>query len=70
VADADQDLVGSIERVTASIPGAGPGAVLLTVPRGTEAFAAHAGQHVRRYVRMAGTECGSARSVIVVRPPT
>jgi hypothetical protein len=37
---AEESLLGRVERVTVSIPGNGPGEVLLPVRSGSEAFAA------------------------------
>jgi hypothetical protein len=37
---AEESLLGRVERVTVSIPGNGPGEVLLPVRGGSEAFAA------------------------------
>jgi hypothetical protein len=69
VADADQGLIGSIGRVTVSIPATGPGEVLLAVRGGTEAFAALADEPIRRHSRVVVIECLSARSVVVARLP-
>jgi hypothetical protein len=60
-----QDLVGTIGRVTVSIPAHGPGEVLLPVRGGTEAFAAWSDEPVPRHSRVAVVECTSARSVFV-----
>jgi hypothetical protein len=69
VTDVEQDLVGTIGRVTVSIPVGGPGEVLLPVRGGTEAFAAWSDEPVRRHSRVAVVECLSARSVFVTLLP-
>jgi hypothetical protein len=69
VADADQSLMGSIGRVTVSIPANGPGEVLLSVRGGTEAFAAWSDEPIRRHSRVVVVECMSARSVVVAQLP-
>jgi hypothetical protein len=58
-------LLGSIGRVTVSIPSNGPGEVLLPVRGGTEAFAAWSDEPVARHSRVVVVECLSARSVFV-----
>jgi hypothetical protein len=69
VADVEQDLVGTIGRVTVSIPAGGPGEVLLPVRGGTEAFAALSDDPVPRHSRVVVVECLSARSVFVTLLP-
>jgi len=69
VADVEQDLVGTIGRVTVSIPAGGPGEVLLPVRGGTEAFAALSDGPVPRHSRVVVVECLSARSVFVTLLP-
>jgi hypothetical protein len=68
-ADAGQDLLGSIGRVTVSIPAGGPGEVLLPVRGGTEAFAAWADEPLPRHSRIVVIDCISARSVFVALLP-
>jgi hypothetical protein len=68
-ADADQGLLGTIGRVTVSIPAGGPGEVLLPVRGGTEAFAAWSDEPIPRHSRIVVVECMSARSVIVTPLP-
>ena len=68
-ADADQGLLGTIGRVTVSIPTDGPGEVLLPVRGGTEAFAAWSDEPIPRHSRIVVVECMSARSVIVTPLP-
>jgi hypothetical protein len=69
MADADQSLLGSIGRVTVSIPADGPGEVMLSVRGGTEAFAAWSDEPIRRHSRVVVVECMSARSVVVAPMP-
>jgi hypothetical protein len=69
VAETDQSLLGTIGRVTVSIPETGPGEVLLPVRGGTEAFAAWSDEPIRRHTRVVVVECSSARSVIVTPLP-
>jgi hypothetical protein len=65
----EQDLLGTIGRVTVSIPAQGPGEVLLPVRGGTEAFAAWSDDPVPRHSRVVVVECMSARSVLVALLP-
>jgi hypothetical protein len=65
----EQDLLGTIGRVTVSIPADGPGEVLLPVRGGTEAFAAWSDDPVPRHSRVVVVECMSARSVFVALLP-
>jgi hypothetical protein len=67
--DAEQSLLGSVGRVTVSIPAEGPGEVLLSVRGGTEAFAAWSDEPIRRHSRVVVVECMSARSVVVAQLP-
>jgi len=69
LANAGQDLLGSIGRVTVSIPAGGPGEVLLPVRGGTEAFAAWSEEPVPRHSRVVVIDCMSARSVVVALLP-
>jgi hypothetical protein len=69
LADADQSLLGSIGRVTVSIPANGPGEVLLSVRGGSESFAAWSDEPIRRHSRVVVVECMSARSVVVAPMP-
>jgi hypothetical protein len=69
VAEAGQELLGTIGRVTVSIPVSGPGEVLLPVRGGTEAFAAWSDEAVPRHSRVVVVECMSARSVFVALLP-
>jgi hypothetical protein len=68
-ADAEQSLLGSIGRVTVSIPVGGPGEVLLPVRGGTEAFAAWSDEPIPRHRRIVVVERMSARSVVVTPLP-
>ena len=61
--------MGSIGRVTVSIPANGPGEVLLSVRGGSEAFAAWSDEPIRRHSRVVVVECMSARSVVVTPLP-
>jgi hypothetical protein len=67
--DAEQSLLGSVGRVTVSIPAEGPGEVLLSVRGGTEAFAAWSDEPIRRHSRVVVVEAMSARSVVVALLP-
>jgi hypothetical protein len=62
-----QDLLGSVGRVTVSIPQGGLGEVLLPVRGGSEAFAAMSDEPIPRHTRVVVVECVSARSVVVAR---
>ena len=62
-----QDLLGSVGRVTVSIPQGGLGEVLLPVRGGSEAFAAISDEPIPRHTRVVVVECVSARSVVVAR---
>jgi hypothetical protein len=69
MADSGQDLLGSVGRVTVSIPQGGLGEVLLPVRGGSEAFAASSDEPIARHSRVVVVECVSARSVAVARLP-
>ena len=69
VADAGQELLGTIGRVTVSIPAGGPGEVLLPVRGGSEAFAAWSDGPLPRHSRVVVVDCMSARSVFVALLP-
>jgi hypothetical protein len=69
VTDVERDLVGTVGRITVSIPAGGPGEVLLPVRGGTEAFAALSDEPVRRHSRVVVVERLSARSVFVTLLP-
>jgi len=58
-------LLGTVGRVTVSIPADGPGEVLLSVRGGTEAFAAWSDEPIPRHSRIVVVDCISARSVFV-----
>jgi membrane-bound ClpP family serine protease len=64
-ADAQESLIGKVGRVTVSIPGKGPGEVLLPVRGGTEAFAAWSDEPIARHSRIVVVDILSARSVFV-----
>jgi hypothetical protein len=69
VADAGQELLGTIGRVTVSIPAGGPGEALLPVRGGSEAFAAWSDGPLPRHSRVVVVDCMSARSVFVALLP-
>ncbi len=62
-------LVGVTGRVTVSIPGDGPGEVLLPVRGGSEAFAAWSDEPIARHRRVVVVDALSARSVLVMPSP-
>jgi len=64
-ADAGDTLLGTVGRVTVSIPANGPGEVLLPVRGGTEAFAAWSDEPIPRHSRVVVVDCITARSVFV-----
>ena len=66
---AEESLLGKIGRVTVSIPGKGPGEVLLPVRGGSEAFAAWSDEPISRHSRVVVVEALSARSVFVTPVP-
>jgi hypothetical protein len=65
----DQDLVGTIGRVTLGITADRPGEVILPVRGGTEAFSAHCDEPVRKNARVVVIECLSGRTVMVTPYP-
>lgn len=66
---AEESLLGKVGRVTVSIPGDGPGEVLLPVRGGSEAFAAWSDEPIPRHTRVVVVESLSARSVFVTPVP-
>jgi hypothetical protein len=62
---AADSLIGTLGRVTVSIPVNGPGEVLLPVRGGTEAFAAWSDEPIPRHRRVVVVDTLSARSVFV-----
>jgi len=64
-AGSGDSLLGTVGRVTVSIPANGPGEVLLPVRGGTEAFAAWSDEPISRHRRIVVVDCISARSVLV-----
>jgi flotillin len=62
---AEESLLGKVGRVTVSIPGNGPGEVLLPIRGGSEAFAAYSDEPIPRHGRVVVVEALSARSVFV-----
>ena len=67
--DAAESLIGTIGRVTVSIPVRGPGEVLLSVRGGSEAFAAWSDEPIPRHSRVIVVDALSARSVLVTPSP-
>jgi hypothetical protein len=66
---AAESLIGTIGRVTVSIPVNGPGEVLLSVRGGSETFAAFADEPISRHSRVIVVDALSARSVLVTPSP-
>ena len=66
---AAESLIGTIGRVTVSIPANGPGEVLLPVRGGSEAFAAWSDEPIPRHSRVIVVDALSARSVLVTPSP-
>lgn len=69
MADTGRDLLGSVGRVTVSIPTGGLGEVLLPVRGGSEAFAASSDEPIPRHSRVVVVECVTARTVVVTPLP-
>lgn len=68
-AGSGEALLGTVGRVTVSIPVNGPGEVLLPVRGGTEAFAAWSDEPIPRHSRVVVVDTISARSVFVTPLP-
>ena len=66
---AAESLIGTVGRVTVSIPANGPGEVLLSVRGGSEAFAAWSDEPIARHSRVLVVDALSARSVLVTPAP-
>ena len=66
---AAESLIGTIGRVTVSIPAHGPGEVLLSVRGGSVAFAAWSDEPIPRHSRVIVVDALSARSVLVTPSP-
>ena len=66
---AAESLIGTVGRVTVSIPVNGPGEVLLSVRGGSEAFAAWSDEPIARHSRVLVVDALSARSVLVTPAP-
>jgi hypothetical protein len=66
---AEESLLGKVGRLTVSIPGNGPGEVLLPVRGGSEAFAAWSDEPIPRHARVVVVDELSARSVFVTPVP-
>jgi hypothetical protein len=69
IGGAAESLIGTIGRVTVSIPASGPGEVLLPVRGGSEAFAAWSDEPIPRHSRVIVVDALSARSVLVTPSP-
>jgi hypothetical protein len=69
IGGAAESLIGTIGRVTVSIPASGPGEVLLPVRGGSETFAAFADEPIPRHSRVLVVDALSARSVLVTPSP-
>ena len=69
IGGAAESLIGTIGRVTVSIPANGPGEVLLLVRGGSEAFAAWSDEPIPRHSRVIVVDALSARSVLVTPSP-
>ena len=69
IGGAAESLIGTIGRVTVSIPSHGPGEVLLPVRGGSEAFAAWSDEPIPRHSRVVVVDALSARSVLVTPSP-
>lgn len=61
----NQDLIGTVGRVSVPITPARPGEVVLPVRGGTEAFTALAAETIAKYSRVVVVECLSGRTVSV-----
>jgi hypothetical protein len=69
IGGAAESLIGTVGRVTVSIPANGPGEVLLSVRGGSETFAAFADEPIPRHSRVLVVDALSARSVLVTPSP-
>jgi hypothetical protein len=65
----DQELVGTIGRVTLSITPDRAGEVILPVRGGTEAFSALCDEPIAKNTRVVVVECLSGRTVMVTPCP-
>ena len=69
IGGAAESLIGTIGRVTVSIPVNGPGEVLLSIRGGSEAFTAFSDEPISRHSRVIVVDALSARSVLVTPSP-
>ena len=65
----DQELIGSVGRVTVPIQPDRPGEVLLNVRGGSEAYTAFSDEPIAKHRRVVVVECTSGRSVTVTPIP-
>jgi membrane protein implicated in regulation of membrane protease activity len=65
----DQELVGTVGRVTLSITANRAGEVILPVRGGTEAFSALSDEPIAKNTRVVVVECLSGRTVMVTPCP-
>jgi hypothetical protein len=69
VEELDQDLVGTVGRVTVPISATRTGEVVLPIRGGTEAYAACSDETIPKNSRVVVVECLSGRTVSVTRVP-
>jgi membrane protein implicated in regulation of membrane protease activity len=67
VEELDQDLVGTVGKVTVPISATRTGEVVLPIRGGTEAYAACSDETIPKYARVVVVECLSGRTVTVTR---
>jgi hypothetical protein len=65
----DQQLIGTVGRVTVPIAPDKPGEVLLNVRGGSEAYMAFSDEAIPKHHRIVVIECNSGRSVTVTPVP-
>lgn len=65
----DQDLVGTVGKVTVPISATRTGEVVLPIRGGTEAYAACSDETIPKNSRVVVVECLSGRTVSVTRVP-
>lgn len=65
----DQDLIGTIGRVTVPIAKRRSGEVMIPVRGGTEAYAAVSDEAIAKHQRVVVVECLSGRTVAVAPVP-
>jgi len=69
VEELDQDLVGTVGKVTVPISATRTGEVVLPIRGGTEAYAACSDETIPKNSRVVVVECLSGRTVSVTRVP-